>query len=278
MRKIYLILCLVAGLHFGAAAQQCGYENDSIALTIPSGPDSIPNFMVSSDSLPCIVTSQQWIDTLYFTAYSKLSGFAIDSFTIDSINNLPTGLCWSTNSVDNTFGGGQNGVIYLSGIVWAYPGQYKLQIYVSATTAFFDIPVTSLESINGFRYYLKVICGGDVCAPVDSIGGLDSLFIPYNTQFCNAGIEQLSSNLSDMSVVPNPFSDQAEVSFRSAMAGNFSFEMTDLLGAVVYSRQVYVMQGDNEIAVDRNGLSPGIYFMSMSDGTSSLTRKAVIAY
>ena len=272
MRKIYFILFLFIGFATTVRSQQC---QTGTALINPSI-DSLAMFTPSSDSLPCIVRQKPVSDTLYFTTFKRLQGFTIDSLTIDSIGNLPGGLCWSTNSPTNTFAGGQNGVLYLSGQTYASAGQYKMAIYVKGNTNVFPIPFSSLETLIGFRYYLRVACPGSPCPAIDTTAGKTSAYVPYNTQACGVGVNEISSNLSNVSIVPNPFTSTATVSVSSNVEGTFTIKMTNLLGAVVSTKEMQVVHGHNEISIERNGLVSGIYMMSLANGNGSISKKVVI--
>jgi hypothetical protein len=271
MQKIYITFFLFIGLIISAEAQVC--MPDSVVIN-PSL-DSLAIFTPSSDSLPCMVTGQNVADTLYFTCFSKLHGFTIDSLTFDSINNLPPGICWETNSPTNTFGGGQNGALLLYGQVRAYPGQYKMVIYINAITDAFPLPVTNLETSDQFRYYLKAICPNAACPAVDTVGGKDSLFIPYPVT-CNAGIQEINYHLSHISVMPNPVTETATVTFDSDIDGAFTLQVINLLGEVVSTKDIKVTNGSNQTTIDRTGLSAGTYILSLSDGGASVTNKIVI--
>jgi hypothetical protein len=273
MRKLYLTLCLFAGIAFGAHAQQCFIDS---AVNITPRPDSVAIFTPPSDSLACMVRGQQVSDTLYFTMFNQISGFMIDSVTIDSVNNLPDGICWATNRADNTFGAGQNGVLYLSGQTYVGSGQYKLRIFINASTNVFPIPVANLETATGIRYYVRLICPGDACPPIDTTGGRDSLFIPYSSQVCGVGINEISHALSDLSVAPDPFTVHARISFHSDIEGPFTIQMQNILGAVVSTRKVAVTPGSNNFPLERNSLSPGIYIVSVSGSNGSINKKVVI--
>ncbi len=279
MRKSLIVLSLILGLTIGAQAQQCLMDS-GIAVTTAINVDTTATlafFTPSSDSLPCIPAG--WgpytQDTLYFTTFSTMNGFSIDSMTIDSINNLPPGLCWSSNSPDNTFAGGQNGAIAISGRNGGYPGQYKLMIWVHSSTDVFPIPLDNLEHLIGLRYYIRVACPSQSCPAIDTTGGKDSLFIPYPIT-CDAGIDQVSSAINNVSVHPNPFSSQAIVTFNSSTEGAFTLKMTDLLGEVVSTKEINVVHGSNQATIDRNGLSSGMYLLSISNGNGSITRKVLI--
>jgi hypothetical protein len=278
MRKSLILLSLIFGLTIGAHAQQCLTDSGAAVTTLINvDTNSLAFFTPSSDSLPCIPTG--WVpyiqDTLYFTAFSTLNGFNVDSMTIDSINNLPPGLCWSSNSPDNTFAGGQNGAISISGQIAAYPGQYKLVIWASATTDIVPINNFNLERDLGVRYYIRVACPSQSCPDIDTIGGKDSLYIPYPST-CDVGIDQVSGALSNVSVQPNPFSSNAIVTFNSNIEGTFTLKMMDLLGEVVSTKEINVVHASNQTTIERNGLSSGMYLLSISNGAGSVTRKVVI--
>lgn len=270
MKHLFALIILV-GTSINIHAQQCNGDT----LTIPPSADSLAVFTPPSDSLPCLVTGQYGADTLYFTTYSSLQGFKIDSLTIDSINNLPAGLCWATNSLTNTFNGGQNGVLVISGITGAQPGQYKLVIYVHGVTNLFPIPLSNLETLLGFRYYLKVICPGNTCPAVDTAGGKDSLYIPF-IRNCNAGINEVNKPFNNLTVSPNPFSNAVTVLFNAETAGVYTIRITNLLGEDVWSSSVKAAQGSNSVNVSSGGISSGVYIVSVSDGINAATTKVVV--
>jgi hypothetical protein len=201
----------------------------------------------------------------------------VSSLTIDSIGNLPAGTCWISNKANNTFAGGENGVIYVSGLNTALPGQYKLKILVHATAGAITLPpYTDAETIANLRYYVRVICPGAATPDIDTVNGKTHAFIAYSPATCNVGINEVNNDLSNVSVVPNPFSKSATVSFNSDVEGTFTVKMVSLLGATVSSKEVNVARGKNEVSIERNNLSAGIYIMSVSNGTSSTTKKVII--
>ena len=273
MWKLYLILAIFIGATSSVKSQECGV--DSIPGT------ALPNFPTVlypvTDSLPCTVIGQAVADTLYFTNFTTIQGFTVVSVTIDSINNLPYGVCWATNVTGNTFPAGQNGVIFLIGIPNDAPAQYKMAIHLSATTDIGQIPDFNLETVTGYRYYVRLAWPGCPCPPLDSVGGVDSAYIYYTSATCEAaGIKAVNQNFSDLSVVPNPFSQTATVSFSSNVSGTFSLQLIDMLGEAVSTQNVRVVSGNNEFRIKGNGLSQGVYILHISDGNSSATKKVVI--
>jgi hypothetical protein len=272
MKKLFTTLALFAGLSIGAFAQQC-YTGANGITPRPAG---TPGLSPNSDSLPCSATGSDVSDTIYFTNFTSFSGTGVDSLTIDSIGNLPTGTCWTTSSASNTFAGGASGVIYVHGHNTAAPGQYSLSIFITGYLVgnITVGPNANANQLAGLYYWVRVIDSNRTyCPPLDTVGGKDSAYIPYAT---NVGIREISNNLTNVSVVPNPFTSSANVSFNSDVEGTFTVKMMNLLGEVVTSKEVTVTRGTNQTTLGRNSLSSGIYILSISNGNGSISKKVII--
>ena len=80
-----------------------------------------------------------------------------------------------------------------------------------------------------------------------------------------------------MNVYPNPFTSQAVVTFSSVKAGMMTEKITSVIGNVVYSNQVDVKLGQNSHVIERNQLASGVYFYTITDGTTTFTKRLVIS-
>lgn len=270
---------LAAALFLFLTFYSCfGQHCQSGSLNITPGTYTTPGIMPAPDSLPCLIAGSPVSDTLYFTNFTAINGFPLDSLTIDSIGNLPNGLCWLTNSPTNTFGPGQNGVIYISGTCYSAPGQYKLKILIEATGIIAIPPNTNIETETNSRYYLRVECPGSSCIPIDSAGGVDSAYIPYISQMpCPAdGVVGIAGQVSGLSLLPVPFSSTAEILFFSDLAGPSLLKIYDLPGKVIRSEKFSMAAGLNKILLERDGLAPGIYLLSINSTTGSTTVRFVV--
>jgi hypothetical protein len=277
MKKLFTTLALVAGLSFGAFAQHCiGVDSTNI---IP-GTGNTPGLSPSSAELACAMTGTFVSDTVYFTNFSSFQGQAVQSLTIDSIGNLPAGVCWVTNHKNNTFGPGENGVIYVSGTVGAAAGQYSLQIFIHGTFGVITLPHnTNANTLANLYYYVRVTDATIHCCPeLDTVNGKTHPFIAYTASSpCSTlGVNAVQNDLSNISVVPNPFTTSANVTFNSDLEGTYTVKMMNLLGAVVATKEVNITRGANQTSIERNGLSSGIYILSISNGSSSISRKVII--
>lgn len=174
MKKMSTLL-LFSLFYLVSTAQHCNFVSNSAtpAVGLPVG------FYPEAAALPCAINGQATIDTLYFKTFPAFSGFNVNSWKFDSIGNLPTGLCWSTNKATNTFAGGEDGVILIQGTTSAAAGQYKLKIIVTFNLQTIgNINQQDLETLADIRYYMRVACGNGGCNDIDTVMGKINSFIP----------------------------------------------------------------------------------------------------
>jgi len=280
MKKLFILLTLCFGVSAGIFAQASAMSNCNAATnTITPHPAGTAGLSPKDSFLACATVGQPVSDTIYFTNYTSLTYMGIpitmNALTIDSLF-LPNGLCWSTNKANNTFNGGEAGIILVNGTTNDSAGQYKLRIIVTANTSLATLSEIDAEKYAGLAYRVRVKGAGCGCPAIDeSSADSAARFIPYTTCL-PSGINEVANELSNINVVPNPFSSSAVVSFNSDIEGAFTLRMTNILGATVSAKEVSVSRGTNQISVERNGLSAGIYIMSLTNGSSSVSRKVII--
>jgi hypothetical protein len=178
MKKFFLLFFSCLSIAAAVNAQHCVQASINITPVAGSGPGLTP----SSENLPCTIVGSAVSDTLYFENYTTVEGFVtVDSLTIDSIGNLPPGLCWVTNKASNTFAGGESGSIYLEGTSVGPPGQYQLTIIVTAYTNIGTLADQNAATVTGLRYYIRASCPSTACPALDtaSSGGSYPAFEPY---------------------------------------------------------------------------------------------------
>lgn len=278
MKKIFTTLALVAGMYVGAMAQTSLYFDPTVFQSVNPGTTSItphvgttPGLSPSDSLLPCGVRGTFISDTIYFKNFTTFSVATINSLKIDSLY-LPAGLTWRTTKANNTFTTGENGVILVEGTTNVAPGVYKLRIIVDIdATVIGPVHNANAETLAHLRYHVRIV--DNASSPCPDLDPADSTLVykAYPT-----GVNEVQSNISELSVKPNPFSGAAKVVFTAATAGTYSLKMTNLLGAVVSSKEVEIYAGQNELMLDRNGLSSGIYLMSIANEKGAITRKVTI--
>jgi hypothetical protein len=275
MKKLFSGLALLFILSYGARAQYC-YSPDSIFMNEPLFTNL--GFFGPSDSIACLTAGAYINDTIYFTTPTTISGFQIDTLTIDSIGNLPVSLCWVSNKPSNSFGAGEVGAILLNGRSSSPPGQYKLQIFIGVAGPVLNLsPYTNAETAMQLRCYLRIDCPGAACPPSDTTLGKDSFYISYASQIpCTLGITEVNSNISQLSIVPNPFNTSTLVSFYADIAEVNTIRLTDLLGNIVITKETTVIPGSNQITIDKGGLATGMYLLSILSQAGTTTRKVIV--
>ena len=141
--KLSLLVCLICSALF-TFSQQC--SNDSLLL-MPSGDVSYtqPGF-IDPNILPCVPSGSYSELVIPFKTYNqgaRLLTLAdsstvpvshIYSMKIESISNLPTGLCWITRPSNQIISGDQVGVLIIKGTTSLTSGTYPLSVAISLDT------------------------------------------------------------------------------------------------------------------------------------------------
>lgn len=176
---LLLALCLTTLFSYG---QYCGNSGSSICTS--SGTLTQSGFTPNED-VPCIYRNQSTNTVVEFYNFSNFmfggQSVTVNTLRFDSIEELPNGLCWATDQVDNTFSTLQHGCIKFSGATTAPAGQYKPRIIV---TADIGVPIQTDADAAGLKYYLKVIDNTfPVCPPLDT--NQTAAYAPFNGSYQN---------------------------------------------------------------------------------------------
>lgn len=168
MKKLFLSIVAGVIMAAGAQAQHCAAASNSVTPRSYAQPGLYP----TPDSLPCTVLGVAVSDTFYFQNFSTYNypGFGtvtINSVKIDSITNLPPGLCWTSSAANNTFAGGASGAIVVSGTPTGPVGQYKLHIVVDISTSIIPLNNRNAEDF-GLRYWVRTRCASAACTALDT--------------------------------------------------------------------------------------------------------------
>ena len=96
-------------------------------------------------------------------------------------------------------------------------------------------------------------------------------FIQFSTNDCDLLISSVGSNeKADIKIYPNPVYDELFIERETY------YSESDILLSDLYGKTVKVFKTKNkQTRVDISGLPPGIYFISISDNKSSITKKII---
>ncbi len=278
MKKLISTLSLVGILASSIYAGNCG----TTSTVSPKPQSGVAGLSPLSDSLPVVINDGRAINqVIYFENYdtTRTAGqlVTVQTLKIDSIENLPAGLCWKTNKANNTFNGKETGVIQVTGSTNALAGQYKLRIKVTAVTDIVTLPKVDAEAVTGLRYFVRVACVDNEASPlkVDEASPYPSF--KADTRACIVAINNVEANISDLSINPNPFSTVTKVSFTSDNEEKYSVRLTNILGSVVFAQDIVSKNGGNNVvAIENKNYANGVYFVTITNGKSSVTRRVVI--
>jgi hypothetical protein len=182
VKKIILIMVLAYTQQL-VQAQYCGSPGN-FSCNIP---DSIPSpgYYPPPDSFPSFINNLQTQTSISFRKFDSIffgsEVLHVYSLTFDSINNLPPGLCWQTDTSANTFGAGQKGCIQINGTPCGPTGQYKL---VTILTLDIGSPVTTDGDGGGFEYFVRLKNYNNPDTPIDTTQ-TDSIPVIYYGDTCH---------------------------------------------------------------------------------------------
>ncbi|HLP51172.1 MAG TPA: T9SS type A sorting domain-containing protein [Chitinophagales bacterium] len=121
------------------------------------------------NSFPCVKNTVPYDEVVQVLFPDSVSQFGFNvtvlNVRIDSITNLPCGLCWQCDNASLTYAGGTKACIKISGTPTDVEGAYQIKMYGTASTSFGPL-AGSLETL-GFQFFLNVVGATDACTPVN---------------------------------------------------------------------------------------------------------------
>lgn len=161
------------------------------------------------------------------------------------------------------------------------------------------VATASLYAPNSYTFWydyaayglLPQASGGDIYYPCDANGdfdpGIDSdnyiqnwaLWFVVTADVSLSSVAEANSLISKLEQnYPNPFSSNSTINYSLSSSSNVTFTITDLTGKEVMSEN-YGKQGVGQhiISVNANNLESGVYYYTLTAGSSKETRKMVVA-
>ncbi len=256
MKKLLLLLlCLSTGMAYLNA--QCMrdssiYQTDTL-LSPDTYTDAFPNYNLA---LACI--GHPYTQSVTFNVPAQYSGFPLTSVSIagtGAVTNLPVGVSYACDPPSCTFLANTLGCVLISGTPDASntaPDTLDLGISVNVNTALGSLP---LEFPLGDQHYYLIL----------------------QTAECMVNTNELNGTIASVRNVPNPFSSLTQIEVGSYQAGDFHFEVFDLLGQRVYAEPIHLEEGVNKFSFDAGYLSNGTYFYTISNSAGKVSRMMAIA-
>ena len=265
MKKIIFTLLSAGLISLQTMGQACtGADTSGSTVCNTTGIVSGPGFQ-DPNSIPCVIQGVPYDTCDQFNMYNVfvfLGTQTVDSIEFLVLGGLPSGICWATNKANNRFKANESGCLNFRGTTNAGAGQYKLSIDINAWINGSSTPQRPgpyLVDQAGVKLWLRVQTPGGSCAAVDTSKA--------------TSINEISNDVTSFNVVPNPMSSNAVVTFVAEKSAAYVLNLADVTGKIISTRKIEAKAGENTTNIERNNLPAGVYFLSLSDGQSLVTRK-----
>jgi hypothetical protein len=120
---------------------------------------------------------------------------------------------------------------------------------------------------TGFR--LKFVFSGH---------GGNNIFIDDINIDITTGTKDISEMMDDINLFPNPSAGSCALKFNLSQSKTLTINIFNVLGEKVYvvSKNIYE-EGSQEIKLNTNHLSSGMYIVQINDGTRAINKQLVIS-
>lgn len=228
---------------------------DSLLWPLPHTPLA-PNFNLKDACIDHAYNQSVTINVP--TTYQGIPITNVSVATTGAISDLPAGITYACDPPNCVFNPGTLGCIILYGTptdVNMAPHTFDLGITATVTTPFGGLPVTFPGTLAPDSHF----------------------FLRLKTAACLVGTYDAGNQFTLLKNTPNPFGNQTTVTAESLVAGDFQFEVFDLLGQRVHTETRRLEVGLNEFAFDAGELPNGSYFYTLGNRDGKSARQMVIA-
>ena len=98
----------------------------------------------------------------------------------------------------------------------------------------------------------------------------------YTAGYWAVGLNEVKVNTFDMSVYPNPAANEFSVNFILKEQGDYTIQMSNLSGQIVYTEHTPLQKGFNALHLSSGNLPNGLYILKVSGANQIATRKVNI--
>jgi hypothetical protein len=186
------------------------------------------------------------------TVHPQLGTFDWEYAKLISFTGFPPGFTYACNPSNCTFPANSNGCVLITGPALASTGTYNLTAVVNYRLHNHLFPSFVIDTNLTVDYYF---------IQVDSTTGI-------------ADLSEARFNVSQNK--PNPFSHNTTIEFSTPSHDNFILKVSNILGKIVYTKNIIAQRGINKITFSGRDLDSGIYFYSLTNGKNAITRRMII--
>jgi Secretion system C-terminal sorting domain len=208
-------------------------------------------------------------DTVNVILLGQPRAIPLDSITVartNGIENMPVGLTYACNPPSCAFPKRSFGCVVISGTPTTVN---QIRVYDLFIKGKVYSPLLALAGL---------LDGYDVTFPGDIAPGKYSIsLLANNDAKCTASAtNDLSDEISNLTLSPNPSSVSSTVLIEAKLSGQFNFDVYDLLGKNVLHRPLSIQAGFNKIDITTESLSNGVYIYSLTKGNRVSSGKLIV--
>lgn len=261
MKKIITLLLLVVVVA-AASAQTC--VRDSSIIT-----DSLfikPKQWTPAD--PTIYTAPACIGEPYNQSITfnipdmiTFGGFTLPLSKVTvaptgAVTGMPAGLSYTCDPPNCEFLANSLGCMLISGAPAASvaPGDYEVAIQITAFSLITQTLNFPADLAPTEKYFVTIRSAGQ----------------------CASGTNDLADYIYEVKNAPNPFAQFTEMRLDVVVAGQYQFEVFNLLGKKVHAQTLDLTTGMNQFTFDAGELPNGTYFYTIGNGQGRLSNTFVI--
>jgi serine protease len=128
--------------------------------------------------------------------------------------------------------------------------------------------ITDLEECSSYEFRIQTIC------EANALSDFSNIFI-FNTK-CEVSVGELPSEISNVAIFPNPFSDNIFINFSLGKKSVLDFELIAIDGQVVFKNILEKNIGEHSLEIsDLKILPAGIYFLKIKTDNNFIIKKIV---
>ncbi|HYV94158.1 MAG TPA: PKD domain-containing protein [Chitinophagales bacterium] len=281
------------------------------------GQNPIHTYLNSGTYTVCLIASNSCsLDTLCTEVTVECAQVAAGfTFTTSDLNVLFTDLSGGATSWQWDFGDGNTSNVQNPGNTYAASGTYTVCLIASnecsidtfctdvtvcaVVSAAFDSSANGLNvsftdlSVNATSWQWTFGDGNTsnlqnpsnqysapgtylVCLFASNDCSTDSACISITVDF-GVGTGAVNSQSSSFNIYPNPFSDEATISFTVTENSPVTITLTDVQGRLLRTVLSEILSaGDHAVMIPKKNLPAGIYLLQLKQGSESVVRRLVI--
>ena len=256
MKRLFTILFIVIGTLMINAQSQCSPDPQFTAPGIyPDSATGLSDAIVAQQYSEMITVITP-LDTNVVYAGIALD-VTIDFIELTAVTGLPPNFTYDCDPASCSFPGGFTGCAEIYSTT--DPTVADIGIYpitFNTTTQVSGIPIiqTTTQDDVTSGYYIEI---------------LDNV---------NSVIDRYNSSTFDLKgAYPNPCNNKTQIQFISGINQQIYFEISNMLGEVVYSKSLNAISGVNTLNISTFDFSEGMYIFSINNGYSILSNRLIVS-